>query len=179
MNQKSWGLGGKKKKKAKLSLDFKFLHNPLLLHEEGKGKTRNFGWGCNDNSVWSVVCMSVYVCVCIFICNDKQSPNTASALNQAEIPCQARCTPPKADTNQIYNKAHTYTGFIYTVLLPCTHPHFTVNHQLFYPNDLTIFPLPPTFIPLTLFLHFLFTPPIALAQTMSRQVLCIAIATCR
>lgn len=59
-----------------------------------------------------------------------------------------------------------------------THPHFTMNHQWFYPKDLIILPSSLYLQPPFLSLHpstFCFVHPIVLARSTSRQVLCIAL----
>lgn len=73
----------------------------------------------------------MYVRVCIFISNDKGSPNTASVLSQAEIACEARCTPPKAGMIQIHNKKHTiYTANPVSLLTLHYSHYYITSHQI-------------------------------------------------
>lgn len=77
--------------KAQVKSDFKFWHNPLLLHE-GKRKSGNFAWAGHGDSLGSAAPFSMHLGL---ICYDKEAPRTASVWNLSETESQ-RCMLPSA-----------------------------------------------------------------------------------
>lgn len=99
---------GSEGRKAKLSSDLKFWHNPLLLHEEGRKEDEV---ETLDRPV--MIIQSEVGCVC-GMCNflyitTRRVPILHQRLVKAEIACRGRCTPPD-----------TYTVIIYKALLSHT-----------------------------------------------------------
>lgn len=144
---------GSEGRKAKLSSDLKFWHNPLLLHEEGRKEDEV---ETLDRPV--MIIQSEVGCVC-GMCNFLYI-----TTRRVPIPHQRLVRLKSRVEGGARHLTHIQSSSIKHYFH--THPHFIVNHQLFYSNDLISETLPSTF-----------PPAFVLACNMSRQVLCNA-ATC-
>ena len=146
---------GSEGRKAKLSLDLKFWHNPLLLHEEGR-KEEVETLDRPVMIIWFEVGCVCSACNFLYIMTRR-----VLILHQHLVRLKSR----------VEDGARHLTHIQSSSIKHCfhTHPQFIVNHQLFYSSHTWNS---------SLYLHpSTFPPAFVLACNMSRQVLCNT-ATC-